>query len=344
MRLLQKEKSIPKWKEEEVEELIKLMKEYPVIAIVNSAGLPANLLQKVKVLLHDKVGDKVKVKSVKNNLFLIALDKSGIKGKEKLKEKIKEQKIFIFSKINPFLLNLYVEKIKLPAPAKAGMKVEKEIVVEPMDTHLQPGPLLSAFGKLRIPTKVQNGTIWIAKRTVLAKPGDIISSDLASMLQRLGIYPGTIGLKIEYALDDGVLIPAESLKLNIEEYVSQISSAVYSSLALGAEIAYPEPEILKISISNAYRRAIGLSVEVGFITKENADAVISAAFKKALAVVASLGEKAKELGLESISVAAPAAAPAPAEQKKEEKKEEKEEEKKELSEEELASGLGALFG
>nr|WP_280101548.1 50S ribosomal protein P1 [Fervidicoccus fontis] len=46
----------------------------------------------------------------------------------------------------------------------------------------------------------------------------------------------------------------------------------------------------------------------------------------------------------AVAPAAPAAAPA-SEEKKEEKKEEKaEEEKKELSEEELSSGLGALFG
>jgi len=58
-----------------------------------------------------------------------------------------------------------------------------------------------------------------------------------------------------------------------------------------------------------------------------------------------IDEAIKSAAIPAAAPAAPAAAPAqPAEEKKEEEKEEEEEEKKELSEEELASGLEALFG
>ena len=69
------------------------------------------------------------------------------------------------------------------------------------------------------------------------------------------------------------------------------------------------------------------------------------------ATVAALSEINIEEAIKSAAVvpAAAPAAPAPQEkpaeeEKKEEAEEEEEEEKKELSEEELASGLGALFG
>jgi len=346
MRLVQKKREIPAEKRQEVEELVKLFKEYPVLAVVDAGSLSATLLQKVKYFLEKKHKDKIVIKSTKNNLLLLAAKISGIKGAEKLENRLKGQKIFIFSKMNPFLLYSQVSRVRLPAPAKAGMKVEKEIAVEPMDTKLPPGPLLSAFGKLRIPTKVQGGTIWIAKRTVLAKPGDVISEDLASMLQRLGIYPSEEGISIEFALEDGIFLSAEQLKLDLDQYAAEISRAYALALAFASEIAYPEPEVLKLSISRAYRKAVAVAAEAGFITPETAEAVISAALRKANALVAALGEKAREIGIEPVAVAAAPAAQPAAEQKAEEKKEEKaeEEEKKELSEEELSSGLGALFG
>ncbi|RLG84578.1 MAG: 50S ribosomal protein P1 [Thermoprotei archaeon] len=93
------------------------------------------------------------------------------------------------------------------------------------------------------------------------------------------------------------------------------------------------------------------------INEENLKRVLEAAGisideVKVKALVAALKEIDIDKVLESATLplaapmAAPAAAPAPAEEKKEEKEEKKEEEeeKKELSEEDLASGLGALFG
>ncbi|MGC8678557.1 MAG: 50S ribosomal protein L10 [Fervidicoccaceae archaeon] len=350
MRLVQKKREIPRNKKEEVEELERLFKEYPVLAVIDASSLSATLLQKVKYFLKKKYGDSIVIKSTKNNLLVLAAKLAGIKGAEDLESKIKGQKIFIFSKLNPFILYSQVTKIKLPAPAKAGMKVEKEIAVEPMDTKLPPGPLLSAFGKLRIPTKVQGGTIWIAKRTVLAKPGDVITEDLASMLQRLGIYPAEEGISIEFALDNGVILGAQQLKIDVEQYAVQLAQAFSMAIGFASEIAYPEPDVLKLSIAKAFRKALAVATETAFVTPETAEAIISAALKRANAIVLAMGDKAKELGIEAVAPVAVAAAPATqpaAEQKpKEEKKEEKaeEEEKKELSEEELSSGLGALFG
>ncbi len=93
------------------------------------------------------------------------------------------------------------------------------------------------------------------------------------------------------------------------------------------------------------------------INEENLKKVLEAAGiqvdeARVKALVAALKEINIDEVLKSAAVApavAPAGAPAapapqPTEEKKEEKAEEEEEEKKELSEEELASGLEALFG
>jgi large subunit ribosomal protein L10 len=348
MRLVQKAREVPRRKRQEVEELAGLFKEYPVVAIIDASSLEASLLQKVKYIVSKKYGDKIVIRSTKNNLFLLAAKIAGIKGAEELEKRIRGQKVFIFSKVNPFLLYSQITRIKLPAPARAGMKVDREIAVDPMDTKLPAGPLLSAFGKLKIPTKVQGGTIWIAKRTVLAKPGDTISDDLASMLQRLGIYPAEIGITLEFAMEGGLVLEAQQLKLDVDRYASDVAYAYSLALSFASEIAYPEPEVLKLTIAKAYRKAIALAAESGFVTPETAEAVLTAALRKARALVAAMGDKAKEVGIEPVAVAAaPAAQPAAEQKPKEEEKKaeaKEEEEKKELSEEELASGLGALFG
>ncbi len=348
MRLVQRQREIPEWKKKEVEKLAELLKKYPVVMLSDIAETPTNVLQKIKVRLKEELGEHVEIKVTKNRLFKLAAEKIGFKGLEKLEPLLTGQRLFIFTDINPFTMALILSKMRIPAPAKPGMKVDREIIIPAGDTGLKPGPVLSSFGKLRIPTRVQGGTIWITKDTRVAKPGDIISEDLASMLQRLGIYPVKLGIKPLAAVDRGVFIPGEEMeKLNIDEYAGMLAKAHADALAVASEIALPVPEVLKISIIKAHTRALGVAAEAGFVTPETADIVIRKAVAKAYALIAAMGDKAKELGLEEIQQAmtAPAAAPAqPAEEKKEEEKEEEEEEKKELSEEELASGLEALFG
>lgn len=348
MRLVVKQRTIPEWKRQEVEELSQLMREYPVIAVADITGVPTSLIQRIKKRLREQLGDDIEIRVAKNNLFRIAGEKAGLKGLDQLDPHLTGQRLFIFTRINPFRLYSILSRTKIPVPARAGMVVEREIIIPAGDTGFQPGPILSAFGKLRIPTRVQGGTIWIAKNTKVAKPGDVISSDLAAMLQRLGIYPMEMGIDIMLALDNGVLIPADKLKIDIEEYTRMIGEAHARALAVGAEAAVPEPEVLKRSIALAYNRMINVAAEAGVLDPSIANKVIARAVQKAYALVAALGDKAKDLGIEApLPVAAAPAAPAqPAEEEKkeEEAEEEEEEEKKELSEEELASGLGALFG
>lgn len=345
MRLVQKERKIPEWKVQVVEELSNLMKAYPVIAIANLAGVSAGLLQKIRKIIKQLYDDDIVITVAKNNLFRLAAKRAGLKGREKLEPLLTGQRLFIFSRLNPFELYAIFERTKIPVPAKPGMVVDREIIVPAGDTGIPPGPILSSFGKLRIPTRVQGGTIWIAKDTRVAKPGDVISADLAAMLQRLGIYPVEAGIEIEAVLEDGNLMRKEDLKLDIDEYKSMIAEAFRNAIALGSDIALPVPDVLEQSLIKAHTRAVRVAAEAGLVLPGLEEDVIAWAVQKAYAIVYALGEKAKELGIEA--PAAPVEAK-PVEERKEEKEEakeeEEEEEKKELSEEDLASGLGALFG
>jgi len=349
VRLVLKQKKVPEWKVQVVEELSKLIRDYPTIALVSLEKVPADLIQKIRAIVRQLYEDEVRLVVAKNTLFKLAAKKVGLKGLDALEPLLAGQKLFVFSKLNAFSLFRVLESVKVPMPAEAGMVVDREIVVPACDTKMPPGPILSTFGRLRIPTRVQGGTIWIAKETRVAKPGDVISPELASLLKKLDIYPFEAGLRVEAILEGGVLLRREELSLNLDEYKELLAKVKSFALLLGAEAAVPAPEALQAAVLAARRKALRVAAEAGLLVKGHEGEILTAALARAYAVVAALGEKAKEVvgeGLAALTARA-AAQPEPPkaeEKKREEKKEEAEEEKKELSEEDLAAGLSALFG
>lgn len=327
-------KRIPEWKIKEVETLVNLFKKYKVFALAYLEGLPTAQLQQIKRKLRNKVYFRVS----KNTLVKKALEKLGIANRE-LFELLQGQNILLFTNLNPFELVFLLEKHKTYTYYKPGDVVDKEVVIPAGNTGLSPGPILSTFSKLKIPIRVQGNSIWIAKDVTVAKPGDKISEDLASLLQRLGIAPKEIKIRIKAAYVDGLVIPGDKLVLDLEEYKNNIINAYRNALKIGVEIAWPVPEVIELSIRKAYVNAIALATETGFITPETINYVFMKALAKALALASIVSKKAPELGLK-ISIATPT-------EEKEEKKEEeekREEEKEEVSEEDLSAGLGALFG
>ncbi len=331
---------IPEWKVKEVKELTELAKKYRTIVLVDLTRVPTAQLQKLKKKLAKKLGDKAVMRVAKNTLFKIALRNAGI-DPTPLEEYLTGTNMFIFTELNPYEVALILDKTYTTAPAKPGAVTETEIVIPAGDTGFKPGPIMSVFGKLKIPIRVQGGTIWVAKDSTVAKPGDTISPELASVLQKLGIEPLIVKLKPKVAYDEGVVIPGDQLRLDLGEYRSNVASAHMTALMLGVELGYPEPQVMEIALPIAARRALALAIEAGYVTDETAEYVIRAAIARVYAVIASLGDTAKELGIEPVSVPAVEEKP-----QKEESKEEsaEEEEKKEASEEDLAAGLESLFG
>jgi len=344
MRLVQKQRRLPERKQQIYRKAVEGFKNYRTVLIVDVEGLSATTVRKAKFILKSLLGEHVEISSLKISVARKALKDARLPHVEELERLLTGQRIFIFSDLDPFTLASIVSAVKIPSPAKPGMVVDREVVIPAGNTGIPPGPMLSVFGRLRIQTKVQGGTIWIAKDAKVAKPGDVLSPELASLLQKLGINPVEKGLKVLAAYHEGTVIPADKLKLNLDEYLSMLQRASVEAMAVGVESAAPIPGVIEKAVSLAYLRAVSVAAEAGLALPETAERVVQAAVRKALAVVAALGERARDLGLEAFAaaVAAPQPAAQPAEKPKEEA--EAEEEKKEISEEDLAAGLGSLFG
>ncbi len=334
-----KKRGVPEWKKKQVAELAEMFKKYQVIGIADLTGMPTKQLQ----LIRKKFRKEIVFKVAKKNLILKALEEAGI-DKSKFEKYIVGSPMLLFTDMNPFRLARLIESEKVPIPAKPGQIAEKEIVIPEGDTGIQPGPMLSVFGKLRIPYEIRKGTVYVKKDTVAAKPGETISPELASLLQQLGIMPFEVRLKLVAAYDAGVIIPREELLVDLEEFKSDVVEAAREALGLAAEIVYmPVPEAVETALITAERVIAAIAGEAGFLTPDVAEYVIGKAIVEEAALIAVLGEKAKELGIEEIPAAAPAAAPAAEEAKAEEKEEEEKKEEKE-EEVDISEGLGGLFG
>ena len=113
-------------------------------------------------------------------------------------------KVLIFTQLNPFELILFLNKNKVRVPAKGGDMATGEIMIPAGNTGLQPGPVISEFNEAKVQTRIEGGSIFIAKDTIVARKGDIISTKTASLLSKLGMKPMEAGLALSYAYDNGL--------------------------------------------------------------------------------------------------------------------------------------------
>ncbi|MCX8192638.1 MAG: 50S ribosomal protein L10 [Nitrososphaeria archaeon] len=255
---------VQKWKIEEVDELAEYIKKYPVIAIFNLYGLRSNLIHEIR----KKLRDYCTIRVTKKTLFIKAADKAGRKDLAKLVEDVKASVGFIFSDVNLFKLKMLLDKNKILMHAKAGEKADIDVVVPEMNTGLPPGPILSDFGKLKIPTRIEGGQIWVAKDTVVAKKGEEISPQLASLLSRLDIKAVMKGITIEKGYEDGVIILGKDLEIDLEKMKSDLIEASSLAVKLAIEIGYVTRETIQPLLIRAYREARALAVEAGLPFKE----------------------------------------------------------------------------
>jgi len=261
---------VQKWKVEDVNELSDLIQRYRVVAVFDLTGLRANLIHEIR----KKLRDIAVIRVAKKTLFAKAVEKTGKTDLTKLVEDSRTPVGFIFSNISAFKLKILLDKNKVLMHAKAGEKADVDVVIPEMNTGLPPGPILSDFGKLKIPTRIEGGQIWIAKDTLVAKKGEEISPQLAALLARLDIKAVMKGITIDKAYEDGIIIGKEELTLDIEKVKNDLLEAGSSAVKLAVEIGYITRETIQLVLMKAAREAKTLAVELALPFKEVINEVI----------------------------------------------------------------------
>ena len=248
-------------KAEKVEEIKNLLRKYRTVGIAGLHKVRASQLQE----LRKKLKGIAHLQVIKNTLMERAISElKDLPNIDKLKEHLKGPNLYLFTEINPFKLALILEKSKVKGFAKAGDIASEDIVVPAGNTGLAPGPIISQLGSVGIPTRIESGSVWINKDTVVARKGEVISQRLAAVLSKLGIKAVETGLSLKVAYDDGLIIPEEELAIDVEEYKQAISEAHLEAFNLSLNSAYPTAEnimiLLQVAVSEAYRLALNAEI------------------------------------------------------------------------------------
>lgn len=277
-------------KSEKVKEIKSLLTKYRILGIASLHKVRALQLQEIR----KKIEGIAYLKVYKNTLVERALREFSNKQiLDKLKEYMQGSNVYVFTNYNPFKLALIFEKSKVKVPAKAGDIATEDIIVPAGNTGLPPGPIISQLNAVGIPTRIESGSVWVSKDTVVARKGEVISESLAAALSKLGIKPIELGLLIKaaYDIDAGIVLSESDLKINFDEYRKNIELAYTQAIYLALNAAYPTSETVVPLLQRALIEARNLALNSGVPLPEVLPDLILRAHLEALALEAKIREK-----------------------------------------------------
>jgi large subunit ribosomal protein L10 len=268
-------------KAENVKEIRELIQKYESIGVASLYKVRASQLQELRRNLEKDAYLRV----IKNSLIERAIsDFKADSNINELKEYVKGPNLFLFTNLNPFKLSLILEKNRIKALAKAGDIAYEDIVVPAGNTGLPPGPIISQMGSVGIQTRIESGSVWVNRDTVVAKEGETISQSLAPILSKLGIKAVEMGLTLKVIYDHGVIIPEDQLRLDLGEYRKNLNEAFAQAMNLSLNAAVPTPENIAILVKIAASEAYNLAFNAGVPTPETISDLLKKAHREALAL------------------------------------------------------------
>ena len=249
----------------EVEEIAELIRKHKVIGIASLQKVRAAQLQAFK----KNLGGTVYMRVFKNTLVRRAVENCKEKPElGKLMEHLTGPNVYLLTDLNPFNLALTLEKGKVKTTAKSGDIAAFDVVVPAGNTGQPPGPIISQLNAVGLPTRIESGSVWINKDTLVVKKGEAISERLASILSKLGIKPVEAGLVMKIAFDEGLIITEEQLRLDVDGTRRNVERAFADAFALSLSVAFPTEGNMITLLQIAHREAYSLSVNATVPTKE----------------------------------------------------------------------------
>ena len=276
----------PKRKMQMYQQLQELPKKYKVLALIKM-----NKVRSTQILpLRKVLKDDVEFVSIKDKVAQKALEVLDVPGIKEMAGDLTGQCMFMFTNMSPFKLNVLLAKNKVMMAARGGDVASMDVVVTAKNTGIAPGPMLTEFKEAGIPTKIDQGTIWIQKDTTPVKKGEAINEKLASILGKLDIKPIEAGISLYTALEDGLKYSANDLEVDVESVRNEFAQAYMDAISLSIEAAYVTPDNIQQILSKAAQSARSVSVESGFMTDETKEQIL----QKADSQAKSLADSAKD--------------------------------------------------
>jgi len=259
------------------QQLQEIPKKYDVLALVRMEKVRASQL----LPLRKKFKGEVEILSIKDKIAKKALEKLDVPGIKDIIEKLTGQCLFMFTNMSPFKLNVLLGKNKILLLARAGDNASMDVVIPAKNTGVAPGPILTDFKEAGVPTKIDQGTIWITKDTIPVKKGEPISPKLAILLGKLDIKAVEAGISLSNALEKGLLYSKEELFIDVEKFREEIARAHQEAVALSIEAAYVTKDNIELILAKAAQSTRSVALEAGYLTEDNKEQILQKAHSQA---------------------------------------------------------------
>jgi large subunit ribosomal protein L10 len=267
-------KNYPEKKRLLYHELQELPGKFDVIALSKMSKVRAAQLMTIR----KKFRNEIKIRVIKNRVAQRSFQKlNNRNGLDYLSKELEGQCALLFTNISPFKLNLIFDKNKVFLPAKGGDIVTKDITIPAGNTGISPGPVLSEFKEANVATKIDQGTIWVSKDTVVARSGSIITQKLASLMSKLNIKPIEAGISISLAIEQGLVLKENDLRINLAEYRDELNRSFHAAISLAIESSYPNTETIGYLITKANQNAMALATESGYLSPDTVQLILAKA-------------------------------------------------------------------
>ncbi len=234
-------------KKKKVEEIVKLIDSNRSVLIASIKGLPSKQFHSIK----KDIRGKAEVRVFKKSTILRALEASKQKGIHDLKNYVKEDIAFLFSKLDPFEVAAVLSEKKSPVKAKVGQIAEEDIAVEPGPTEFTPGPIISEFGALGIKIAVEDGKIAVKDRKVIVKKGEAVKENASAIMAKFDIKPFSVGYIPLVAYDKTQDKIYADIKVDREATLKELKENYGRALAFAVKIGYACSETIKYLLAKA---------------------------------------------------------------------------------------------
>lgn len=267
-----KTETIPEWKREEVDDIVATIESYESVGVVDITGIPSRQLQDMRRELYGTAELRVS----RNTLVTRALQEVD-EGVEQLTEFVTGQVGLIGTNDNPFGLYRQLEASKTPAPIGAGEVAPNDVVIPEGDTGIDPGPFVGELQQVGAEARIMEGSIKVTADSTVLEAGEEVSPTLANVLGELGIEPKEVGLDLRGVFSEGVLFAPEELAIDVDEYRTDVATAVARARNLSVEAVYPTARTAGTLLATASGEAKSLGVHAAVESPDLADALVARA-------------------------------------------------------------------
>jgi large subunit ribosomal protein L10 len=251
-------------KSSEVDAIKDILREYKSIGIASLKKVRASQLQELKKTMQGKVYLRV----LKNTLVRLAIEEMKQEDLKKLEQFLDGSNVYMFTSLNPFKLALLLERGKVKTTAKSGDTAAMDVVVPAGNTGQPPGPIISQLNLVGLPTRIESGSVWVSKDTLVVRKGEAIGEQLAGVLSKLNIKAVELGISMRAVFDDGLIIVGDQLKVDVDATRRSVEQGNQEAFALALSISYATKDTIKLLLQQAHQKAIALSVSAAIPTKD----------------------------------------------------------------------------